>query len=109
MKSPLKKTILSILLLLILVAACVPTETLPREDKLATIVAKTLTARPTDFTQIPTLTETPIPTIANLSTPESALPTVATANGPVFVRTIVQNANQGIVAKGHRLVTGIAQ
>ena len=77
------------ILLLLLVAACTPSDTLPREEKLATIVAKTLTARPV-FTPISTLTETPIPTATNLSTPIDVIPT---ADGPVYVDTIVQNAN----------------
>jgi hypothetical protein len=88
-----KKLTLYLILLLMLVASCSPSETLPREDRLATIVAKTLTAIPADFTQIPTLSETPVPTAANLSTPGSPVPTVATADEPVYVRTIVQNVN----------------
>jgi len=88
-----KKLTLYLILLLTLLASCSPSETLPREDQLATIVAKTLTAIPADYTQIPTLTETPAPTVANLSTPASPVPTIATANGPVYVRTIVQNVN----------------
>lgn len=78
-----------IFLLFILVAACTPSDTLPREDRLATIVATTLTARPA-FTPIPTLTETPVPTTTNLSTLTDVIPT---ADGPVYVDTIVQNAN----------------
>jgi hypothetical protein len=93
MRNPMKKLTLYLILLLMLFVACTPSESLPREDRLATIVAKTLTAIPADFTLIPTLTETPVPTAANLSTPGSPVPTVATADGPVFVRTIVQNVN----------------
>ena len=79
-----------ILLLLILVAACKPSETLPREVRLATIVAKTLTAIPT-FTSVPSLTETPTPATSNI--PIGTNTTAATVNGPVFVRTVVQNVN----------------
>jgi hypothetical protein len=93
MRNPMKKLTLYFILLLMLVASCRPSETLPREDRLATIVAKTLTAIPADFTQIPNVTETPFPTAANLSTPANPVPTIATAEGPVFVRTIVQNVN----------------
>jgi hypothetical protein len=96
MRNSLKKLTLSLTLLLTLVAACSPSETLPREDRLATIVAKTLTAQPTDHspTPIPTLTtETPVSTATILSTSTDASPADATANEPVFVRTIVQNVN----------------
>jgi hypothetical protein len=82
--------ILSILsLLLLLGAACTPSESLPKADRLATIVASTLTARPT-FTSIPaftaTLPATPLPTDTALGTPVGA-------GGTVYVRTIVQNVN----------------
>jgi hypothetical protein len=93
MKHLMKISILYIIFpLLILITACEQSETLPREDRLATIVAKTLTARPL-LTPTPKLTETPVQNTANLSTPGSAVPTLATADGPVFVRTIVQNVN----------------
>ena len=87
-----KNPILYITPLLILVAACRPSETLPREDRLATIVAKTLTAQPV-FTPIPTFTANSPPTAAIISPPTDASPAVTTASGAVYVRTSVQNAN----------------
>jgi len=85
-----KKPTLYLILLLILFAACTPSETLSRDDRLATIVVKTLTAQPAVSTPLPILTETPAPT---LSIPESVVPTIATLDGPVYVRTIAQNVN----------------
>ena len=81
-----------ILFLLILVAACIPNETLPREDKLATIVAKTLTAHPT-FTRVPTFTAQSSSTATATNIPADASSAVTTASGTVYAHTIVQNAN----------------
>lgn len=88
-----KYVICIIMLLVLLVPACTSAETLPREDQLATIVAMTLTAIPAVSSPTRDLTETPAPTIANLSTHASPIPTVVTVDGPVYVRTIVQNVN----------------
>lgn len=86
-----KRFYYSLVLLLSLIAACTPTEALPREEQLATIVAKTLTAQPV-FTPIPTFTAEPSPTIKATSIPTDASP-AATASRTVYVRTIMQNVN----------------
>ena len=89
-----KKAALSIsLLLLIVMAACSPPETLSREDKLATIIAETLTARPAIFTPIATFTPKVPPPPEATSIPTNVSPAVATTSGTVFVNTIAQNVN----------------
>ena len=87
-----KQTLYIFVLLLLLVAACTTVETLPREDQLATIVAKTLTAQPV-FTPNPTIMAQPPSTATVTSAPTDASPAVATVSGTVYVRTIVQNVN----------------
>lgn len=80
-----KQTLFAFLVLFALGMACGASPSIPREDQLATVVAKTLTARPV-FTPVPTLTATTsIPT--DMATP------VVTANGPYYVRTGAQNVN----------------
>jgi len=93
MRNPLKQTYFFLLILLLqLLAACMPSETLPKEDQLATIVAKTLTAQPV-FTPIPTFTAKSPSTATATSIPADANPAIVTASGTVYVRTIVQNVN----------------
>ena len=82
-----KRTLIPLLTLLLLGAACTPAPTLSRDDKLATIVALTLTAHPT--LPIPTA----IPTSTATSIPTDASPPVVTASGPVTISTVVQNVN----------------
>ena len=82
-----KQTLIPLLILLLLGAACAPSPDLSRDDQLATIVALTLTAYPT----------LPIPTSISTSTatsvPTDASPPVVTASGPVTISTVVQNVN----------------
>jgi len=87
-----KSTHYIFIFLLLLVAACTPAETLPREDQLATIVAKTLTAQPS-LTLNPTSTAEPSPTTGTTKIPTDDSPAVPTTSGTVYVRTIVQNVN----------------
>lgn len=87
-----KPTLYTLILLLLLGPACTPLQALSKEDQLATIVAKTLTAQPI-FTPIPTITTEPPSTATAASIPTDASPPVATASGEIFVRTIVQNVN----------------
>ena len=86
-----KQTLIPLMILLLLVAACTPSPTLSRDDQLATIVALTLTAQPT--LPIPTFTETPDPTSTVMSIPTDAGPPVVTPGGPFYINTIVQNVN----------------
>jgi len=88
-----KKQTLSILIILLLLgAACTPPPTISKDDQLATIVARTLTAQPV-FTPIPTFTATPVPISTATSIPTDASPPVVTASGPVYVNTSAQNVN----------------
>jgi hypothetical protein len=82
-----KQTLIPLMILLLLGAACTPSPTLSRDDQLATIVALTLTAQPTlpIPTSIPTSTATSIPTDASLA--------MVTPSGPVTISTVVQNVN----------------
>ena len=68
-----------------LTTACSATPSISNEDQLATIVASTLTAQPIDFTAIPTLTATSLPTVV--------VDAIATANGPFYITTRAQNVN----------------
>ena len=89
-----KKQIFFILgFLLLLVTGCTPVETLPKEDQLATIIAKTLAAQPT-YTPIPVLTEeNSLPTTNPQVIPTVEYSTLAAPSGEVFVRTTAQNVN----------------
>ena len=79
-----KQILFAFLVLLALGMACGSSPSIPREDQLATVVAKTLTAQPV-FMPVPTLTATSVPT--DVVTP------VVTANEPYYVRTHEQNVN----------------
>ncbi len=88
-----KQTITILGLLLLLVTACTPAEPIPKEDQLATIIAKTLAVQPT-YTPVPVQTEeNPVPTTKPQDAPVIATSTVAELSGPVFVRTTAQNVN----------------
>jgi hypothetical protein len=88
-----KKQILSSLMFLILlVTACSQTPALPKEDQLATIVAKTLTAQPV-FTPVPASTPTPRPTSTVTSMPTDTSLPVVTASGQLYIHTAAQNVN----------------
>ena len=82
-----KQTLIPLLILLLLGAACAPAPTLSRDDQLATIVALTLTAQPT----LPIPTSIPPSTVTSL--PTDASPPAVTASGPLTVSTVVQNVN----------------
>ena len=79
-----KQTLFAFLVLLALDMACGASPSISREAQLATVVAKTLTARPV-FTPIPTLTATSVPT--------DAINPVVTVSGPYYVHTGEQNVN----------------
>ena len=79
-----KQTLSMLISLLVLGAACTAAPSISRDERLATIVASTLTAQPT-FTPLSTFTVTSIPT-------DASLPSV-TPSGPVYVRTTAQNVN----------------
>jgi uncharacterized protein YraI len=79
-----KQTLFAFLVLLAFGIACGSSPSISREDQLATVVAKTLTAQPV-FTSIPTLTATSIPT--------GVVTSVATASGPYYLYTGAQNVN----------------
>ena len=86
-----KQTLIPLISLLLLAAACTPSPTLSRDDRLVTIVARTLTAQPTQ--PVPSFTETPVPTATLISLPTDASPPVLTPSGPLYVSTSVQNVN----------------
>ena len=86
-----KQTLTSLMILLLLGAACTPASTISRDDQLATIVALTLTAQPTR--PLPTLTGTPLPTSTLMSTPTDASPPAVTTRQPLYVKTSAQNVN----------------
>lgn len=89
-----KKQIITVLgLMLLLVKACTPAESLPKEDQLATIIVQTLTALPT-YTSVPVLTEEiPGPATDPPPPPTVVTPDTTASSGPVFVRTTAQNVN----------------
>lgn len=107
-----KQTLFAFLILLALGMACGASPSIPREDQLATVVAKTLTAQPV-FTPIPMLTVTSIPT--------DAVTPVVTVSGPYYIYTGAQNVNlrtqpgalfpvSRVMAQGTRLqVLGLAR
>ena len=87
-----KQTLTTLIILLLLGAACTPPPAISRDDQLATIVARTLTAQPV-LMPIPIFTGTPIPTSTVISIPTDATPPVATASAPLYVNTSVGNVN----------------
>lgn len=87
-----RRILTTLFLLLLLGTACNPTPSISRDDKLATIVALTLTAQPV-FTPVPIFTSKPVPTSTPTSIPTEASPPVDTSSGPLYVTTSVQNVN----------------
>ncbi|MCJ7433265.1 MAG: SH3 domain-containing protein [Anaerolineales bacterium] len=79
-----KQILFTFLVLIALGMACGVSTPIPKENQLATVVAKTLTARPV-FTPIPTLTATNVPT--------DVVKSVITASGPYYIYTRAQNVN----------------
>jgi hypothetical protein len=88
-----KQTVTILGLLILLISACTPAMTLPKEDQLATIIAKTLTAQPTNTSITTPTAKAPVQITETLGTPTVTIPAVATDNGSVFVRTVAQNVN----------------
>jgi len=78
-----KQILFATLILLALGMACGLSPSISKEDQLATVVAKTLTARPA-FTPIPTLTATSVP-MEVVNSP--------TISGPYYIHTGAQNVN----------------
>ncbi|MBI3163882.1 MAG: SH3 domain-containing protein [Chloroflexi bacterium] len=85
------KKLFGIVLLICVVASCAAPPSISKEDQLATMVAKTLTAQPVEFTPIPTLTATgePVATVLSSATPIAA----NTESGAYYIYTSAQNVN----------------
>lgn len=86
------RTLTILILVLLLGTACTPTPSISRDDKLATIVALTLTAQPA-FSPVPIFTSKPVPTSTTTSIPTEDSPAVVTSSGPLYINTSVQNVN----------------
>lgn len=106
-----KQILFTFLILVMLGMACGGTPPIPKEDQLATVVAKTLTARPVS---------TPIPTFTATSIPTGVVTPVITASEPFYIHTREQSVNlrtqpgtlfpvSRVMAQGTRLqVLGLA-
>ncbi len=116
-----KRLLTSLIILLLLGAACTPAPDISRDDKLATVVARTLTAQPKPtFTPIPTFTPRSAPMVTATNIPTDPSPHVDPSDGPVYIRTRAQNVNlrtnpgllfkvSRVMAQGTRLqVLGLA-